>query len=563
PTVVQRSASAPVAAHGEQAAVAPCQAHEKALGGGYAITGAGFATSSLFVGDAWLAAAYNPGDAPATLTSYALCVNAKPEFLGDTAWSQTAHAFHDRPDKLTGDVGAGPTHDLTADGPFRDAARHSSASPSCPGDFTMLGSEFRAGRTRTGRGVAPVPLDSLTTHSDIKGATAGSYVDLNPGTRLSTGVFPLRTSEYIEHHTRIEDPQPPEANFAVTVRPICVRLKDVSVARAKVAVPAGGSASAAVTCPKGKLVVGGGFQFPADNEQTSSEAPTRFFGDGWLYAPADAPAAGEPSGHKVTAWHVTGTNQQQAGTDYQNSVWIEHGDRETLTGNGYFDTHGRGPDDQVLRALPVPDSQELVAGAVCARIDAEPTEPAKAAAPPAVIHPEPPHALDPLPGGTGSPSASPPASASGAPPTTGPTASPRTTPTPGSPNSPGTPATGGPNRPGSPSPSGSPTRQRPQAPAVGIQQPAAGGQLRRGCEESFTGTARTRPGDQPVTDPQYTTWTINGPAGPVPLGAGPSGRFLVPLLPDGTYRLVFSATDPAAGLTGTAEVSVRIVGCLR
>lgn len=96
-----------------------------------------------------------------------------------------------------------------------------------------------------------------------------------------------------------------------------------------------------------------------------------------------------------------------------------------------------------------------------------------------------------------------------------------------------------------------------------IQQPAAGGQLRRGCEESFAGTARTRPGNQPVTDPQYTTWKINGPAGPVTLGAGASGRFLVPLLPDGTYQLVFSATDPAAGLTGTAEISVRIVGCLR
>lgn len=92
---------------------------------------------------------------------------------------------------------------------------------------------------------------------------------LNPGSRLSTGVFPLRTSEYIEHQTRIEDPQPPEANYAVTVRPICVRLKDVSVATTKVAVAAGGSASGVVSCPKGKLVVGGGFQFPAENEETS------------------------------------------------------------------------------------------------------------------------------------------------------------------------------------------------------------------------------------------------------------------------------------------------------
>ncbi|WP_327363684.1 hypothetical protein [Streptomyces sp. NBC_01296] len=562
--VVQRSASVSVPARGEQAAIAPCQAHEKALGGGYAVTGTGFATSSLFVGDAWLTAAYNPDDAPATLTSYALCINAKPEFRGDADWSQTAHAYHDRRDKMGTDSVGGAIHDLTIGGPFRDAAHNASPSLSCPGGFTSLGTEFRAGRTLTGRAVAPVPLDTLTTQSAIAGAQPLPRVMLNPGSRLSTGVFPLRTSEYIEHQTRIEDPQPPEANYAVTVRPICVRLKDVSVATTKVAVAAGGSASGVVSCPKGKLVVGGGFQFPAENEETSPQAPTRFFGDGWLYAPTDAPAAGESSGSKVKAWHVTGRNQQKAGLDYYNSVWIEHSDRETLTGNGYFDTHGRGPDDQVLRALAVPDSQEMVASAVCATIDAKPTEPAKAPSPPVVTRPELPHALDPLPGATGGTgSASPSAPTPGASPTTSPTASPGTSPTPGSPNSPGTPTTGGPSRPATPSQGSSPTRQQPQAPTVSIQQPGAGGQLRRGCEESFAGTARTRPGNQPVTDPQYTSWRITGPNGPVTLGAGASGRFLVPLLPDGTYKLVFSATDPAAGLTGSAEVSVKIVGCLR
>nr|WSW47531.1 hypothetical protein OG296_32970 [Streptomyces sp. NBC_01001] len=564
--VVQRSVSVSVAARGEQAAVAPCQAHEKALGGGYAITGTGFATSSLFVGDAWLAAAYNPDDTPATLTSYALCINAKPDFLGGVDWTEQAHAFHDRGNKVTATGGA-IIHDLTTDGPFADAAEQATAWPSCSGDFTPVGIEFRAGRTVSGRAVAPVPLDSLTTKSSGAGVTKPvPRVALNPGTRLSTGVFPLRSSENIVRQTRIEDPQPPESNYAVAVRPICVRLKSVSVATVKVAVAAGGSADTAVSCPKGKLVVGGGFQFPADNEKGAAEAPTRFFGDGWLYAPTDAPAAGEPSGSKVKAWHVTGRNQQKAGLDYYNSVWIEHSDRETLTGNGYFDTHGRGPDDQALRVSPVPDSQELVSGAVCATVDAKPTEPAKAPAPPAVTRPELPPALDPLPGATGGTgSASPSASAPtpGALPMTSPTASPGTSPTPGSPNSPGTPTTGGPSRPATPSQSSSPTRQQPQAPAVGIQQPAAGGQLRRGCEESFAGTARTRPGDQPVTDPQYTSWRINGPNGPVTLGAGASGRFLVPLLPDGTYKLVFSATDPAAGLTGSAEISVRIVGCLR
>ncbi|MFE5772834.1 hypothetical protein ACFQ7O_31265 [Streptomyces sp. NPDC056485] len=565
--VVQRSVSVSVAAGGEQSAIAACQSHEKALGGGYAITGTGFATSSLFVGDAWLAAAYNPDTAPATLTSYALCVNAKPEFLGGVGWSDQAHAFHDRRNKVTATGGA-LIHDLTTEGPFAEAARQASASPSCPGDFTSLGTEFRAGRTVTGRGVAPVPLDSLTTKSVFAGdAKAVPYAALNPGTRLSAGVFPLHSSDNIVRQTRIEDPQPPEANYAVSLRPICVRLKAVSVATAKVSVAAGGTAGAAVSCPKGKLVVGGGFQFPAENETGAAEAPTRFFGDGWLYAPTDAPAAGgEPSGAEVKAWHVTGRNQQKAGLDYSNSVWIEHSDRETLTGNGYFDTHGRGPDDQELRVAPVPDSQSLVASAVCAKIDAKPTEPAKAPAPPSVSRPELPHALDPGPGtpdGTvpASPSSS--APAPGASPSASPSAPPGTTPAPGGPNSPGTPTQGGPSRPGTPSQSGAPTRQQPQAPAVSIRQPSDGGQLRRGCEESFAGSARTRPDDRPLTDPQYTSWRITGPNGPVTLGAGASGRFLVPLLPDGTYKLVFTATDPEAGLTGSAEISVRIVGCIR
>ncbi|MFE6844035.1 hypothetical protein [Streptomyces sp. NPDC057686] len=561
--VVQRSASVSVAAGGEQSAIAACQKHEKALGGGYAITGSGFATSSLFVGDAWLAAAYNPDSAPATLTSYALCVNASPEF-STSGWNARAYAFHDRFNKMTTASDGGAIHDLTTDGPFAAVPAYDpGAAPRCSDGFTAVGVEFRAGRTLTGRAVAPVPLDVLTPKVTADDPKSWPFASLNPGTRLSAGVFPIRRSEFIEHQTRIEDPQPPEANYAVVVRPICVRLKGVSVATTKVAVTAGGSAAAAVSCPKGKLVVGGGFRFPAVNETSSEQAPTRFFGDGWLYAPTDAPAAGEPSGRKVTAWHVTGRNQQKAGSDYQNSVWMEHSDRETFTGNGYFDTHGRGPDDQALRALPVPDSQELVASAVCAKIDAKPTEPAKAPSPPAVTRPELPHALDPLPGGTGSapPSAS--APTPGASPTTSPSASPGTSPTPGSPNSPGTPTTGRPSRPATPSQSSSPTRQQPQAPAVSIQQPGAGGQLRRGCEESFAGTARTRPGNEPLTDPQYTTWRINGPNGPVTLGAGASGRFLVPLLPDGTYKLVFSATDPAGGLTGSAEVSVRIVGCLR
>ncbi|MET9962486.1 hypothetical protein ABZ128_26055 [Streptomyces sp. NPDC006326] len=564
-TVVQRSVSLSVAAGGEQVAVASCQAHETALGGGYAIAGGGFATNSLFMGrGAWMASAYNPGDKPATLTSYALCINAAPEFLTLANWPDRAHAFQDRGDKNGTDANGVLIHDLTTDGPLAGLENSSTAVPSCPGGFTEVGAEFHADRILSGRAVAPVPLDQLSPAAALPALhNSGPWVArLNPGTRLTSRLFPV-VGEGIGHQTRIEDPQPPQANYALALRPICVRLKNVSVATAQVAVAAGAQAHASVSCPKGKLLVGGGFAFPTANEEGNAAAPHRFFGDGWLYASSDAPAAGEPSGRKVTAWHVTGANQQKAGTDYYNSVWIEHSDRETLTGQGYFDTHGRGPDDQELSAAAVPAEQPLIAGAVCAKIDAKATEPAKAPPPPALTHPDLPHALDPLPLPSGS-AASPPATSPGASPTPSPTGSPGTSSTPGTPNSPGRPRTSAtPTRPGPPSQSGSPTRQQPQPPAVSIQQPTGGGQLRRGCEESFAGTARTRPGDQALTDPQYTSWRINGPNGPVTLGTGASGRFVVPLLPDGTYTLVFTATDPAAGLTGSAQTSVRIVGCLR
>ncbi|MCU7826015.1 hypothetical protein, partial [Kitasatospora sp. DSM 101779] len=113
-----------------------------------------------------------------------------------------------------------------------------------------------------------------------------------------------------------------------------------------------------------------------------------------------------------------------------------------------------------------------------------------------------------------------------------------------------------------PAPGGSPSA-RPQPPAVAITEPHQGGTLRRGCEEPFGGTARTRPGDRPITDPQHTLWQITGPDGPVTVGTGSSGRFTVPLLADGDYTLDFAATDPGSGLVAHARTTVRITGCLR
>ncbi|MFI5983759.1 hypothetical protein ACIBEA_23110 [Streptomyces sp. NPDC051555] len=560
--VVQRSTTATVGAGGQQAAAAACLPHESALGGGYAVTGTGFATSSQFLGaSAWAVVAYNPGDAPATLTTYALCVNAKVEKQPGLDFNWRAHAFKDRGNKILGTPGTEPIRDLTTDGPYAEAVGDPLGDPRCGNEFTMVGSEFRAGRIIAARPVQPVPLDSLIPNGALPGAAwaAPWTVSVNPGTALSSEPFPMPRSEDILRKTRILDPQPPQSNFAVGARPVCVKLKDASVVTAKVTVAAGGRAESTLTCPKGRSVVGGGFSYPAANERGALEAPQRYFGDGYLFAAADAPAAGEPSGTKVQAWHVTGVNQQKPGAFYHDSAWIEHSDRETSTGNGYFDTHPHSGEDQPLRTSDIPAAQEMITAAVCAKIDAEPTEPAKGAAPPAVTRVDvPPLDVVAPPAATPSPSVS----APGASPSPSPAGSASPSTTPHTPNSPSASASATPSRPGN-TPRTSAPPSPPTRPTVTIDAPGSGAGLRRGCQETFAGTARAHPGEQLITDPQRTGWQIQGPNGAVTLGAGASGRFTVPLLPDGTYPLVFTATDPASGLTGSAQVSVRIVGCIR
>ncbi|MFJ8623119.1 hypothetical protein ACIRD3_09735 [Kitasatospora sp. NPDC093550] len=578
--VVQRSAQVVVAGGGEQAAVAGCAKHETALGGGYAVDGAGFPTTSEFAGSsAWLVSAYNPGDTSVTLTTYVLCVNAPVEFAPRGEYTQRAHAFQDR----VGDkIGGG---DLTERGPFAGLTSRPLAQPDCGGGgFIELGAEFRATRLVTGRPVAPVPLAELNSAAADIGSSIPIYfaAKTNPGTALSTRPFPLGNSEGAERMTQIVDPQPSEANYAVGFRPICAKLPSATIVTSAADVPAGGTAGAAVACPKGRFVVGGGFSF----REKSVGGAERFHSDGWLYAPASGPTPGA-SGHAVKDWRITGRNRQQAGAQYEDSVWIEHSDRETATGNVYLDSHPHSPDDQLLRGTTAPDSQHMVAAAVCATIDAEPTEPG-------AVHvatglPQPPPAVD-VPGGIASPTAVatlPPSASPSTAPSTSPSESPQSpqSPSPSPSTAPSTPS----NRPGSHSPTGAPpstpsgqpgghsptgappttpsssptANPEPQPPAVTIEQPASGGTLRRGCEEHVSGTARTRPGNQPITDPQATTWQLIGPNGPFTLGHGTTATFTVPLLADGTYPLVLTARDSANGLTGRTQINVRITGCLR
>ncbi|MFC5640458.1 hypothetical protein [Kitasatospora cinereorecta] len=541
--VVQRNTQVVVDPGGRQSTVAGCAAGETALGGGFAIDGAAYATTSEFLGStAWLAAAYNPGSTSVTLTAYAVCVNAAVEFAPRGEYTRHAYAFRDRfidKDRAADD---GTIDDLTTHGPWVGLSRAYLGTDTCIPGYTMTGMEFRAGRAVAGQPVAPVPLEHLAPPT-APAATLEWTAALDAGTELSPHPHLLHTSDAAERRTRIEDPQPPQANYDIGVRAICAKLKNVSLVSDRVSVPAGGSAELTVHCPRGTFAVGGGFRFsPLAADGTS---PQRYLADGLLYASADGPPPG-PSGRPLRDWHLTGRNQETAGLQYVDSVWIEHSSREELTGNGYFDSHARGADDQLLRGSTVPPAQQLTGSALCATVDGEPTRPG-AAPTTSLPHPDLPPVLD-------------------LPPTTTTTTGPTPSPSPSIAPSPSPRPSSSSSRPPSPSPSAStsPSAQpQPQPPAVSIVQPSANGTLRRGCQEDFTATARSRPGDRPLTDPQSTLWQLTGPNGPTTLGSGLTGHFTVPLLPDGTYRLTFTATDPTNGLTTHTEIPIHITGCLR
>ncbi|MCU7826016.1 hypothetical protein KSNIM_31110, partial [Kitasatospora sp. DSM 101779] len=421
--VVQRNAQVALAAGGQQTAVAGCAANETALGGGYAVDGAGYATTSEFVGSsAWLASAYNPGSTPVTLTVYALCVNAPVEFAPRGAYTRRALAFRDRSDKWTGST----LHDLTTDGPWAGLAGSALGTDTCIPGFTMTGMEFRAGRAVAGHGAAPLPLDGLSPLDRSATAPFAWSASVNPGTELTSRTYPLTNSEGAERRTRIEDPQPPQANYAVGVRAICAKLEDVSVVTAQAAVAAGGTAELTVHCPKKTFAVGGGFAFTVAAASGGGTRPQPYFGDGLLYASADGPPPGS-SGHVVRDWHLTGRNEQSAGTEFRDSVWIEHSSREELTGNGYFGSRARGADDQELRGATVPASQQITGIAICGTVDAPPTRPGPTATTAAPGVPLPSWDLPTAPGlptvATAGPSGSPGPSASAGTPTAGPSAS--------------------------------------------------------------------------------------------------------------------------------------------
>ncbi|MFC7483235.1 hypothetical protein ACFQX7_29020 [Luedemannella flava] len=227
------------------------------------------ATRSLFVGTgAWLASAYNPGTAPVTLTAYAVCVNAKVEVEGGLAWTK-AYAYRDRRDK----VGAVAT-DLVTKAPFNKADPGGLGVASCAG--RAIGVEFRADRALSGRPVRPVPVQGAWIDP-----TRG-WVRMNPGTNVFHELVTL--SDLWERRTLVlEAKQQPTYNYAVSLRPVCVNLPDVTIVQATVDVAAGSSASVAVRCPKGRHAVGGGFDVP---EPKGGQA--RFNEDGYLYASANA-----------------------------------------------------------------------------------------------------------------------------------------------------------------------------------------------------------------------------------------------------------------------------------
>ncbi|MFD0527359.1 hypothetical protein ACFQ1I_09055 [Kitasatospora arboriphila] len=532
--------------------MAGCAANETALGGGYAVDGAGYATTSEFVGSsAWLAAAYNPGSAPVTLTVYALCVNAPVEFAPRGGYTRRALAFRDRVDKVTMRAD-GRIHDLTTDGPWAGLASSALGTDTCIPGFTMTGMEFRADRAVTGHGAAPLPLERLAP-LDGSGTAPFSWVaSVNPGTRLASRTYPLQSSDSAERRTRIEDPQPPQANYAVGVRAICAKLKDVSVVTAQAAVAAAArpnSPCGARRRPSRWAAVSASPWPP----RAAAPVRSRTSATACCTPPRTdrRPAAPGTSSGSGTSPDAT---SRPCGTQFHDSVWIEHRNREELTGNGYFDSRARGADDQELRGATVPASQQITAVAVCGTVDAPPTRPGPTVTAAAPAVPPPSWDVPTVPGlptpATAGPSGSPGPSASVGTPTAGPSVG-------GASRTPGATPRPGASTVTAPAPGGS-ASARPQPPVVAVTAPQPGGTLHRGCEETFTGTARTRPGDRPITDPQHTLWQITGPGGPVTLGTGGSGRFTVPLLADGDYTLDFAATDPDSGLVAHARTTVRI-----
>ncbi|HEX6872830.1 MAG TPA: hypothetical protein VF163_17170, partial [Micromonosporaceae bacterium] len=372
--VVQRSASATLAAHSDGSTTANCASHETALSGGFALTGPAFATTSMRTAPGsrdWVVAAHNPTDSAVTLTAYVVCVNAKVNVF--TGSPSQIRAYSDRAaDKILGG-----SNDLTTIEPMKNwYGEH--VNPRCPAGTALVGFQFRAGRTVDWLAVAPVPLTALLPES---GSTSMVYT--NSGSDLSWNSLALSTTE-VTRHTRIFNPQPPQWNYELQVFPECAQIAKITVASMEVDVAAGGSAESAVRCPTGSSPVGGGFDFRDHHSfGYSATIAAEFIGDGWLFATTNAPARGEASGTRVKAWYVTGVNQQVAGSYWEDTAWTHRAGSVTEPEYLYLNNKAASPGDTFFRGhgSAIPAARPMTVNVVCATIDAVPTEPAKAPEP--------------------------------------------------------------------------------------------------------------------------------------------------------------------------------------
>lgn len=543
--VVQRSATADVPAGGEQAAVASCEKHETVLNGGYAVEGAGIATRSQFAGAAWLASAYNPSDEPVRLTSYALCVNAKVEFESSGDFASGPHAFIDRSDKMSA------FKDLTGEGPWAALSANGLGSTACSGGFTQVGAEFAPSRSVAGKPVAPVPLRH---HAPVpaSGVPGGWLIGPNPGTRLSSAAFTLESFALVHRQTRILAPQPPEANFAVQVRPVCAKLSGVSLVTSEVAVAAGSSAIGSASCPSGAYAVGGGFSFaglPTDGT-LQGEA---YVDDGWLAAPRSAPTRSGKSGTAVRRWHVDARNGFVPGGNLSNSVWrIDDNPADT-----HFGAEPPSPRHVAVSRFAVPPSTKVFISAICAKFPGEPTRPAGSTE---IVRPPLPPALDgvlvptasPTPTTSASPSASATPSASeSATPSASPTASDAPSPTKAS--SP------------KPKPTTASPKPTPKPPIAQITAPSADQWIRRvACGgTTYSGTATAQPSGSSIPR-ENVVWTLRAQSGETAVvGTGTNGQLNISKSwPYGEGQLLtMTVTDPASGLKSSDSVSVQHQFC--
>lgn len=267
--VIQRNVSYTFpAGAGAKSLIASCLSNETLVSGGFSLPG-GYVTLSdkSPSAQAWQVDGATT-DGATTMTAYALCINAKL-----TTYFLSYQPTQYRSYKITYNPSVGGIQSPDTTETF----------PGCPGGDLSSGVGFFLSSHVEG-GTPPVPFRG----SFPKNGANLWYWEMNPTTSLSAT-------------------WPQEAGTFAYVHTLCVKeLYNTVWVEKTFAAPAKTTTSFSVSCPKDKLLVGGGYWFPDSHDVNRNNND---FYDGWLYASHSAPAAaGTPSGKLAKSWYVTAVN---------------------------------------------------------------------------------------------------------------------------------------------------------------------------------------------------------------------------------------------------------------